>query len=43
MAYLRARFQTGKRLSLIHIYYMDEAVLSDRVVVMDNGEILTQG
>ena len=22
---------------------MDEAVLSDRVVVMDNGEILTQG
>lgn len=24
-------------------HYMDEAVLSDRVVVMDNGEILTQG
>lgn len=24
-------------------HYMDEAVLSDRVIVMDNGEILTQG
>lgn len=33
-----------KNITIVLItHYMDEAVLADRVVVMDNGEILTQG
>lgn len=39
---LRLNKEKGITIVLI-THYMDEAVLADRVVVMDNGKILTQG